>query len=54
MSADCREFIARGKACGDMKAARQKVFQQYQADSGCRTVFRELAHLIRTAGCEAP
>lgn len=54
MPVDCREFIARGKACGDMKAARQKVFQRYQADPGCRTAFAELAHLLEIAGCEAP
>ncbi len=54
MPSDCREFIARGKACGDMKTARVKVFQRYQADPGCRTAFRELAALIQTAGCEAP
>lgn len=54
MPSDCREFIARGKACGDMKAARQQVFERYQADPECRTAFGELAHLIQTGGCEAP
>jgi hypothetical protein len=54
MPADCREFIARGKACGDMKAARQKVFQRYQADAECREVIRELLHLIEVADCREP
>jgi hypothetical protein len=54
MPSDCREFIARGKATGDMKGARQKVFQKYQADPECRTAFGELAHLIGIAGCKAP
>lgn len=54
MPSECREFIARGKATGDMKAARQKVFQRYQADPECHIAFEELAHLIGIAGCEAP
>jgi hypothetical protein len=54
MPEGCRELIARGKACGDMKAARQKVFQRYQADPECGEVVRELLHLIQIAGCREP
>jgi thiol-disulfide isomerase/thioredoxin len=54
MPDDCRKFIARGKACGDVKAARQKVFQRYQADPECRDVERELLQRIEIAACREP
>lgn len=53
MQADCRGLIAKGKGCGDVKAARKLVSEIYEADGNCRTVFKELIDLIKTAGSEA-
>ena len=44
-----RELIARGKACGDVGAARKKVAAFYEADSNNRMVVSELVHLIDIA-----
>ena len=49
MPAACREWIARGKACGDVPAARQRVSALYEADPGKRVVVRELMRLIDIA-----
>lgn len=54
MPEDCRELIARGKACGDVGTARQKVSALYEADPDCRVVVRELLAQIQTAVCAAP
>ncbi len=45
----CREWIARGKACGDVPTARQRVSALYDADPGKRVVVRELMGLIDIA-----
>jgi hypothetical protein len=45
----CRELIARGKACGDVAAARKKVSASYAQDPQCREVVGELLHLIDIA-----
>ncbi len=50
----CRELIARGKACGDVPAARRKVSARYQADPELRTVVAELLHLAAIAACQEP
>ncbi len=49
-----RRLISRGKACGDVGAARQKVSALYNADHDRRVVVDELVALITTAGCDAP
>lgn len=49
MQEGLRELIARGKACGDVMAARKKVFKEYQADSMCKTASREILHLVDIA-----
>ena len=49
-----REIIARGKACGDVAAARKKVGALYEADANCRDVIAELVHLIDVASSAAP
>ncbi len=54
MPKDCRKLIARGKACGDVGAARQKVAAMYEADSDRRVVVTELLELIQTAVCKQP
>lgn len=54
MQADCRELIARGKACGDLKTAREKVFARYKSDPERRQVLAELRALFETASCSAP
>ena len=54
MSADCRLLIARGKACGDVAAARKLVALRYAADPGKREVVRELLALVETAAAIAP
>ena len=50
----CRELIARGKACGDVGAARKKVSGLYETDHNRRTVVSELIHLIGIASSIAP
>jgi hypothetical protein len=50
----CRELIARGKACGDVPAARKKVGGLYEADHNKRMVVAELIHLIDIASSTAP
>lgn len=50
----CRRLIARGKACGDVGAARKKVSAAYEADPGLKIVIRELFELVQIASAEAP
>jgi len=54
MPAADRALIARGKACGNVGAARKKVAQSYQMDMGRRIVVEELMELINTAVCASP
>jgi len=54
MPARCRELIARGKACGDVPAARRQVAALYAADPERREVVAELLHLLETAAATAP
>ena len=49
MPSRCRELVARGRACGDIAAARKKVAAHYEADPECREVFAELLQLIDIA-----
>ncbi len=50
----CRELIARGKACGDVAAARKKVAALYEADANRREVVRELLRLVDVASSREP
>ena len=50
----CRELISRGKACGDVAAARKKVAALYEADGNRREVVRELLHLVDIAASREP
>ena len=50
----CRELIARGKACGDVGAARKKVSALYDADPGRRVVIEELLHAVDVASSREP
>jgi hypothetical protein len=54
MPAADRVLIARGKACGDLGAARAKVSASYQADADRHIVVEELLALINIAVCAAP
>jgi thiol-disulfide isomerase/thioredoxin len=54
MPAADRLILARGKACGDVGAARRKVAQSYQVDVERRAVVEELVSLIQVAVCSAP
>ena len=54
MPESCRQLIARGKACGDVAAARKLVAMRYEADPGKREVVRELIDLMQTAAAVAP
>lgn len=45
----CRELIARGKACGDVPAARKKISELYRQDAQLHEVFRELLHCLDIA-----
>lgn len=49
-----RETIARGRAAGDLKRARENVFNLYKSDPTRRVVVEELIHLIDIASCEEP
>jgi len=50
----CRELIARGKACGDVAAARKKVAACYEQDSTRRKVVDELLRLVDIAASREP
>jgi hypothetical protein len=50
----CKRIIARGKACGDVPAARKKVAALYEADHDRREVIRELIALAETAAAVSP
>jgi Thioredoxin len=50
----CRELIARGKACGDVGAARKKVSALYEADGERNVVVSELLHLADISSASAP
>ena len=54
MPAIQRELIARGKACGNVAAARKKVAAFYEADTNNRMVVSELLHLIDIAVSRVP
>lgn len=54
MTEVCRRIIARGKACGDGGAARQKVSQLYSMDANRHEVAQELAVLLIQAAAETP
>lgn len=54
MPAQGRELIARGKACGDVPAAREKVAALYAADKDRQVVVRELLAHFMIASCTAP
>ncbi len=49
-----RELIARGKAAGDVAAARAKVHSLYEADPGFRQAIAELLRLIDIAATTKP
>jgi hypothetical protein len=49
-----RTLIARGKACGDVGAARKKVGMSYQQDAERILVVQELMALIEIAVCAWP
>jgi len=44
-----KAIIAQGKACGDVKTAREHVAKAYEADPGCSEVVHELCALIDIA-----
>ena len=54
MPAADRVLIARGKACGDVGAARKKTGLSYQMDPGRRIVVEELVALIHIAVSASP
>jgi len=54
MPESCRELIARGKACGDVAAARKKVSVRYEQDTACREVVTELLRLVDIAASREP
>lgn len=54
MPEPCRDLIARGRACGDVAGARQKVAAHYAADENKRLVVWELLRLIDIASSVAP
>lgn len=54
MPAACRTLISRGKACGNVKRAREKVHSLYEADADLRMVVDELLDLADIASAVAP
>ena len=54
MGDEGRELIARGKACGDVAAARVKVSALYAADKDRAVVVRELVDRVWIASAERP
>lgn len=54
MPDDCRKLIARGKASGDGKTARERVSALYAADPEKAGVVRELMDLLEIASAERP
>jgi len=54
MPEDYRRLIARGKACGNVAAARELVAEKYQQDPERRIAVGELLHLIELASCRTP
>jgi len=54
MPAACRELISRGKACGDVAAARAKVSALYAADGDRQVVVTELMALVEIASATMP
>lgn len=54
MPEDCRRLIARGKACGDVAAARKLVAARYEADPQKREVVGELLELVQIAAAVTP
>ncbi len=54
MPEPCRELIARGKACGDVAAARKKVSALYELDTNRRMVVSELVRLLDIASTREP
>lgn len=54
MPEDCKEIIARGKACGDPVAARRKVSALYEADPQRRRVVAELLRLCDITASREP
>lgn len=54
MPAALKELIARGKACGDVAAARKKVAARYEADPLRRETLVELLALLEIAVCREP
>lgn len=49
MPEDCKQLIARGKACGDVATARQRVSARYAADPMLLEVIRELVTCVDIA-----
>ena len=54
MPEGCRELIARGKACGDVAAARKKISVRYEQDTRCREVVADLLKLVDIAVSREP
>lgn len=54
MPESCKTLIARGKACGDVAAARKKVSSRYEGDSLRREVVEELLRLVDIAASREP
>lgn len=50
----CRELVARGKACGDVGAARKKVGAMYDANIDRPWTIRELVNLLDIASTVEP
>lgn len=50
MPETCKRLIARGKATGDVSAARREVSARYEADPQLREVFGELIALLKLGG----
>ncbi len=54
MPAGCRRLIARGKAAGDIAAARRQVSTRYDADPNGNETIAEILDLLEIATCTQP
>lgn len=53
MGETCREFLSRGRGCGDMKAARELVFAYYADHPACRAEIDELLYCLEVSATSA-
>ena len=54
MPEECKRLISRGKAAGNVAAARERIAGIYASDPNCELTVREVLELLDIATCEVP